>query len=159
MQFEMTVTGVENLARQFSMVQDKAERGVVRTALRNAARNIVGTAARQNLESQGHKGLARDVGEKGSVRAGAATEALVGAKRGKRLGRIGHFLEKGTRAHEIKARRGRVLRAGGAVFARVVHHPGARPRPWLLPALEASRAEVLEEFRRQLQEQLLRRGL
>lgn len=49
------------------------------------------------------------------------------------------FVHDGTAPHVIRPRRARALRwqgAGGrAVFAMIVHHPGTRPRPFLLNAL------------------------
>lgn len=61
------------------------------------------------------------------------------------------FLERGTRPHIIRPRKGRALawpstnagrrlsgraRTGaGMTFATVVHHPGTKPQPFLLPAV------------------------
>lgn len=50
-------------------------------------------------------------------------------------------VHEGTRAHVIVPRRARVLRfpsGGRVVFARRVHHPGTRPRPFLRDALSAA---------------------
>jgi hypothetical protein len=58
---------------------------------------------------------------RGAVTAGGATQ----------------FLEKGTRPHIIRARRAAALRfemGGRVVFARSVHHPGTRARPFLTEA-------------------------
>jgi hypothetical protein len=50
----------------------------------------------------------------------------------------GLFVEVGTRAHIIRARRKKVLanRKRGQVFGPVVHHPGTAPQPYLRPALD-----------------------
>lgn len=48
------------------------------------------------------------------------------------------YVHDGTRAHIIRPRNARVLRftvGGQVVYARVVHHPGTRPRPFLDRAL------------------------
>jgi len=48
------------------------------------------------------------------------------------------FVNDGTRPHIIRPRRGQALRfrvGGQVVFARVVHHPGTRARPFLDQAL------------------------
>lgn len=54
------------------------------------------------------------------------------------------YVNDGTRPHDIRPRNARALRfrvGGRTVFARVVHHPGTRPRPFLDRALlEVSRA-------------------
>ena len=82
------------------------------------------------------------------------------------------FVELGTRPHEIRPRNGRVLawpasgagrkltgsprkamyskagaaRLGGWAFAAVVHHPGTKPKPFLLPgAREALRRNGLRD--------------
>jgi hypothetical protein len=52
------------------------------------------------------------------------------------------FVETGTRAHIIAPRNAQALRwydsNGGPVFAKLVHHPGTRPEPYLRPALWAA---------------------
>ncbi len=48
------------------------------------------------------------------------------------------FVNDGTRPHEIRPRRAQALRfviGGRVVFAKVVHHPGTRPNPFLDRAL------------------------
>lgn len=61
-------------------------------------------------------------------------------------------VEDGTRPHEIRPRFRRALRfpmAGGKDgfgYARVVHHPGTEPQPFLEPALDAKADEVTEIF-------------
>ena len=52
-------------------------------------------------------------------------------------GGMARFLENGTRAHEIWARRAKALRFvmnGQVVFRIMVHHPGTQPRPFMLVA-------------------------
>lgn len=45
------------------------------------------------------------------------------------------FVHEGTRAHEIRPKRGKVLTGwsygGKPVFTPLVHHPGTKARPWL----------------------------
>lgn len=50
------------------------------------------------------------------------------------------FIEQGTKAHDIKARRKTVMRfeANGTIFARKVHKPAQGARPFLEPAAEAA---------------------
>ena len=50
------------------------------------------------------------------------------------------YVEKGTKAHEIVARAGGVLRfviGGRVVYARRVNHPGTQPRPFMDNAAQA----------------------
>lgn len=57
--------------------------------------------------------------------------------------KVARFLESGTPPHTIRPRRKDALRfvpaGGGVVFARVVKHPGTKPRHYV--AAEATRAE------------------
>lgn len=50
------------------------------------------------------------------------------------------FIEGGTKAHDEKARRKSVMRfeANGTIFAKKVHKPATRARPFLEPAAEAA---------------------
>lgn len=55
----------------------------------------------------------------------------------------------------IRPRTGQALRftgrGGETIFRRQVVHPGLPARPWLRPALEASRPDIIATFTRQLQ--------
>jgi len=60
------------------------------------------------------------------------------------------FVNDGTRPHIIRPRRAQVLRftvGGRTVFAKVVHHPGTRPRPFLDRALREVAAARGYSFR------------
>lgn len=49
-------------------------------------------------------------------------------------------VHEGSKPHVIRPRRAKALSwkgAGGRVFAKIVHHPGSKPRPWLVNALRA----------------------
>lgn len=74
----------------------------------------------------------------GVARTGEGAEGSFGTRV-----RYGQFVEGGTSAHEIRARRASALRweQGGEIhFARLVHHPGTRARPFMGPgALKAER--------------------
>lgn len=66
------------------------------------------------------------------------------------------WVEFGTRAHTIRPRRRKVLAWGGARrlsgtlrsgaratnFATIVHHPGTRPKPYLVPGAKKALAQV-----------------
>lgn len=48
------------------------------------------------------------------------------------------YVHDGTKAHTIRPKRAKVLRfpsGGGIVYATVVNHPGTKPRPYLLNAM------------------------
>ncbi len=55
-------------------------------------------------------------------------------------------VEFGTKAHEIRPRNRQALRwkarGGGVRFAKVVHHPGTRPKPYMIPGAQKAIASV-----------------
>jgi hypothetical protein len=58
----------------------------------------------------------------------------------------------GTRPHIIRPKRAQALRfriGGRVVFAKVVHHPGTRPRPFLDKALREVSASRGYSFRQE----------
>lgn len=69
------------------------------------------------------------------------------------------FVEFGTKPHVILPRRKRALRwripgGRGFRFARRVQHPGTKPQPYMIPALDASRARIAKIFRKHADELL-----
>lgn len=55
---------------------------------------------------------------------------------------VARFLEYGTRPHMIAAKYGHWLSFNGA-FLKAVSHPGARPYPFMRPALDSSAQDIL----------------
>ena len=75
----------------------------------------------------------------------AQSAVLVGPNinvRGRLSSSVALWLEEGTRAHEIKGRKGGMLEFEG-FFARKVNHPGIRPQPFMQRAAEATPVESL----------------
>lgn len=59
--------------------------------------------------------------------------------------KVARFVEYGTKAHEIPKARKRKRRKRLYIdghFAMTAHHPGARPKPYLRPAYEASKDDA-----------------
>jgi hypothetical protein len=136
-------------------LQGEAQLRARLTALKDSPRGIlrqwqIGTVAEAKLavpRKTGHLGR--------SIRAGnlfsdhAVVEATVN---------YAAYVEYGTRAHIIRPRNKRILRfpanghsarltgsvrrGGDAVFAREVHHPGTKPRPFLVPGARAALTKV-----------------
>lgn len=69
----------------------------------------------------------------------AVVDSSLGAYRAQRRIIVGQhyglFVEKGTDAHVIEAKRAKALRFGDGRFAKRVNHPGSRPYPFLEPAV------------------------
>lgn len=60
------------------------------------------------------------------------------------------YVNDGTRPHTIRPKRAQALRftvGGKVVFAKVVHHPGTKPRPFLDRALREEAAAAGYRFR------------
>lgn len=110
-----------------------------------ALRAAIGVAANTALREA--MAVARDTARKSSLfkdRSGKTRESIRGDVSGARgflsAGGAAIFLENGTVAHTITARRAKALRfvvGGSAVFRRSVQHPGTEPRPFMSEARAA----------------------
>lgn len=75
---------------------------------------------------------------------GAMITARIGA------GPPGRWVQAGTQPHEIRVSRAFALASGSQIFGRVVHHPGARPNPFMARAWSSGTDEALTAFRVEL---------
>ncbi len=59
-----------------------------------------------------------------------------------------HLVHFGTAAHEIRAKRKKVLadKAAGKIFGKTVKHPGAKAQPFLSRAFESKKREALDKI-------------
>lgn len=88
--------------------------------------------------------VAQQVERQTTAKRATRVEVSVGVLRAKRGKQLAKWLEFGTRPHAIpKARkRGRKVLYFGGRFVWAVQHPGARARPWLRPAYDASKGQA-----------------
>lgn len=143
------VKGLAELKAALAQLPEKIERNVMRGAIR-AGLKATAQRAEQNIRSvSGELASSVRVGTKvkngqviGTVTAGVS-------KKNKRP-YYAHMVEFGTQAHIIKARRGKLLAIGVAK----VEHPGAKPRPFMRPALDATQAQVVEGVREYIRTRL-----
>lgn len=123
----VNVKGLEAIGRALEQIPDRLARGAMRGGLRAGAK-VIQVLARQNIESESGD-TAKSI--KISTRArGREVSAKVQTKH-----YTARWLEHGTRPHIIKAREGGALSFGGG-FYKVIEHPGARPHPFMRPALD-----------------------
>jgi len=127
---DIRVKGLADLNKFLQQLPAKVEQSVLRGALRAGA-NVVMAEAKANVPVD--SGQLRD-GLKVSTnsRRGRVTAKV------KATGKHAHiapWLEYGTAAHKITAKKGKGLFFGG-LFVKGVQHPGARPKPFLRPALD-----------------------
>lgn len=124
------VKGLADLQKFLDQLPAKMEANVMRGALRAGMKEVL-PVAKQNIHSVSGK-LARGLVISTSTRRGVA-KASIKAK-GKH-DYIAKFVEFGTTAHSIAAKAGGSLFFRG-LFAKLVHHPGAKPKPFMRPALD-----------------------
>jgi HK97 gp10 family phage protein len=122
------VKGLADLQKFMDELAPKMERNVLRGGLRAGAR-VVQTEAKSRIHSISGE-TAKSV-KVGSRARGGEVIAYVAVSSHK-----GKWLEYGTRPHKIKPKNRKALAIGGNVVEEV-DHPGAKPHPFLRPALDA----------------------
>ena len=133
---ETHVKGLAELQKFLDQLPAKLEANVMRSALRAGA-NIVKAQARQNVPVKTGK-LRDGLKVSTSSRRGRVTAKV------KATGKHAHiapWLEYGTAAHKITAKKGKGLFFGG-LFVKGVQHPGFRPKPFMRPALDSKAQEA-----------------
>lgn len=135
LEVQVRVEGGESLLREMRALGIRVS-SAMRSAMRAGARVIQQRA--EELAPSRRVRRRRATRTVASVRRDVVTIRVAPSKRRWYL----RLVETGTRAHVIRARRGRVLvfqGRRGTVAVQVVQHPGARARPWLRPAFEQQR--------------------
>jgi HK97 gp10 family phage protein len=130
MEDSVHVKGLSELNRFLEQLAPRIEANVMRGALR-AGMSVVKPIAQANIRSVSGE-LAKGL-KVGTRRRGSRVTANLKAT-GPHAN-IAHLVELGTRAHNIAAR-GKGWLSFMNVFAKSVDHPGARPRPFMRPALD-----------------------
>lgn len=150
------VKGLSEIERFLDELTEKLKRDAIRgglragaVVLRDAAKALVpvGPPSAENiLEHGGYQGALRDSLRVSTRVGGNKVTARVSAGGTKKNGADTYYalwVEFGTRPHVIAPLNGGALMIGGRVVAHVMH-PGARPRPFMRPALDgAAQAAVL----------------
>lgn len=143
------VKGLSELERFLDDLPAKLQSNVMRGALRAGAKQILEAAmARVPLGPPSSENASVYGGHYGALRAslrvstkvkdGKVTASVIAGGKSKKSGAsvyYAHFVEYGTRPHTITAANRKALSLGG-LFFQSVEHPGARPRPFMRPALD-----------------------
>lgn len=138
------IKGLAELQRALDTLPAKIEANIMRGAVRAGVKVIAEAAAANAPVQTGSLKLDFNVGTRS--KAGMVTGRLVVGRGRKSKGGTkkaafyAHFVEFGTKPHRIKARRGKAL----AIGVSAVNHPGARPKPFLRPALDAKAQASVE---------------
>ena len=134
---EIHVKGLAELQKFLDTLPVKIERNIMRGALR-AGMKTIQPVARANVHSvSGLLAAGLKVGTRS--RGGRVTAYLKVSGPHAYLAR---WVEFGTKAHNIAAKKGGWLSFGG-IFAKSVAHPGAKPHPFLRPALDGQAATAV----------------
>jgi HK97 gp10 family phage protein len=143
------VKGLADLQKFLDRLPVKMEKNVMRSSMRQGANLIrndakarapVGPPSQKNRRLYGgYAGALRDSIRVGtSARGGKVTAYIRAGGRNKKTGAAvfyAHFLEYGTKAHDIAAKIGGWLSFGGR-FTKTVEHPGITARPYMRPAMD-----------------------
>lgn len=155
---EVRVKGLRELNSFLQQFPAKLEASVLRSAMREGAKEIEEDAKARVPADTGR--LRDSIRVTTRLKGGRVIAAITaggrsGAKKvmqGRRGLRVGYelayyasWVEYGTAAHKILPRKpGGFLSIGGKLFVRGVEHPGAKPKPFMRPALQAkAQAAVL----------------
>jgi HK97 gp10 family phage protein len=148
---EVVVKGLDDLKALLDTVTPKIQRNIMRSALRAGAKVIAAEA-----KSIAPRGATGSLQKSISVSTRAAGGKITANARA--TDPVAHLVEYGTKAHLIRARNG-FLTIGGYGFGKVVEHPGAKPRPFMRPALDARAQDAVVAAGEQLKARLTKEGL
>ncbi len=150
---DANIKGLDQLQALMNTLSVKIETNIMRSALRAGA-NVIRDEVRQS--SPFKTGLLRKgIKVKTGSRRGVVTATIKAA--GKH-GYLASWIEYGTAAHVIKARRAKGLAINGELAA-VVHHPGMPARPFMRPALDTRAQAALMAVGEAIKARLTKEGL
>jgi HK97 gp10 family phage protein len=166
----VNVKGLADLQKFLDRLPVKLERNVMRSSMRHGANLIrndakarapVGPPSQKNRRLYGgYAGALRDSIRVGtSARGGKVTAYIRAGGRNKKTGAAvfyTHFLEYGTKAHNIAARVGGWLKIGN-LFAKAVEHPGITARPFMRPAMDTQAQAALQAMAAHMRATLARK--
>ena len=147
---EQHVKGLSELNDFLQTLPVKLEKNILRSALRAGAKVTQQQAIANVPFKSGDLKKSIKIGTR--ARGGRVT-AMVRTKLW-----YAKWVEYGTRAHNIAAKKGGWLSFGG-IFAKEVMHPGAKPHPFLRPALDATAAAAVVAVGEKIKSRLTKEGL
>lgn len=148
MSAEYKIKGLKELLPELEKLPAKIEANVMRSAMRAGAQ-VLEEEVLRNIPVA--TGALRD-----SVRVSTRSRRGVISARvraGSQEAWYWRFVEFGTAAHQIKPKTRSSLFLAG-VMREVVQHPGARPRPFMRPALDAKAVTAIEAVRERVRQKL-----
>ena len=149
----VNLKGAKEVQQFLQQLPVKVERNILRSALRAGAK-VMADEAKQNVPVDDGD-LQRSI--RVSTRARKGT-VYAYAKAGGKNVYWHNWVEFGTAAHLIKGKNGKSLFFNGT-FTKSVSHPGAKPKPFMRPALDAKASEAINAVGRQIKARLNKLGL
>lgn len=142
MKVNVEVKGVQHAIGKLKAYQVSKRLGIRRVVMETAVRVESGAISRAPVDKGN---LKKSMGRK-TYKGGMAAEVYNTAE-------YAPHVEFGTRPHEIRPKKGRLLswvKSGKRIFARKVRHPGTKAQPFLFPAWEEQRPGFLSRIKQEL---------
>lgn len=147
------IKGLSEMERFMEQLAPKIAANIARGGLR-AGMNVVKPIAQSNIHSvSGELAKGLKVGTRSKGLTVTATLRATGPH-----GFIAKFLEFGTAAHNIAAKFGGWLSFAN-IFRKEIHHPGARPKPFMRPALDSESSRAVVAVGEYIKTRLTKEGL
>jgi HK97 gp10 family phage protein len=162
------IAGADELAALLKLLPKNIERNIMRSALRYGAR-VIANEAKKNITTEDTGALKRSI--RTSSRSQRGTVFAYARAGGKRSGAkkdqaafYAAFIEYGSAAHEIKAKKAPLLsfvaRDGRRVLTKFIpDHPGIKARPFMRPAFDAKADAAVEAVAKRIRQRLSKEGL
>lgn len=148
-----TIVGGRALEAFLQTLPVKIETNIMRSALR-AGVNVFKEEVKATIPEKSGE-LRRSVRVSTRLKAGTVTASLiVGGKKAW----YWRFVEFGTAAHRIGPKNAKALALAGVVVG-WVHHPGARPKPFMRPAFDSKAGGAIDAVAAQIRARLTAEGL
>lgn len=147
------VKGLAELQRMLDTLPPKIERNIMRGAMRAGAAVIMRHAKAAVPVDAGL--LRESLRVSARARGGQVTATVIAGGPSTFYAR---FVEYGTKPHTITAKNRKGLSVGG-LFFKSVDHPGARPRPFMRPAMDTQAQAALVAVGEYVKMRLTKQGL
>lgn len=131
------IKGLRELDQVLQQFPEKYRKNVMRGAMR-AGMNVVKPDAQSRIRNRSGL-LAKGLRVSTKVQGSRVLSRLRATGRHRS---IAHLVEYGTKAHIIRPRKGKFLYFGGR-FLTQIQHPGARPYPFMRPALDKNKGTAV----------------
>lgn len=139
----MDVRGLKDLNRALKQLGRKGARNALRSGIRAGGRVLVKDARRRAPYRTLKKAMTVKVNRQKSPYEITAQVGPTAGKKAKYDAWWAHIVEYGAEPHEIVTKK-KTLSDGTTAFGKRVMHPGLPPRPFLRPAFEQSKQQMVK---------------